>query len=108
MSAATPGPVTDSLQMIARDAASYAEGAGEPEFSQFLRIEARLLAMIRVKASLEPCINLLADALEAAKSIMWMAERYAQGGGSRSIEAEQYEAAAATISAALLAAGRLP
>src|SRR2546430_2589500 len=57
-------PLIDSLQLIARDAATYAEGAGEPEFSQFLNIEARILAMVRVKASLEPCTNILADALE--------------------------------------------
>lgn len=39
----------DSIQAIARDAASYAEGAGEPEFSQFLQIEARLLARMKAE-----------------------------------------------------------
>jgi hypothetical protein len=58
-------PELDSLNQIARDAASYAEGAGEPEFSHFLQLELRLLKCIRVKASLEPCTNALADALEA-------------------------------------------
>ena len=36
-------------------------------------------------------IRELSTALEAAESILWMAEKYAEGGGMHSIEMEDYQ-----------------
>jgi hypothetical protein len=61
-----------------------------------------------VDASLLDRINLitqqrdeLAAALRAASSILWMAEKYAEAGGSRGPEMRDYTEAAETVEAAL-------
>ena len=53
----------------------------------------------------EDLVAELAAALKAADSILWMAERYAEAGGTYSIEMEEYEVAEKAIHAALAKAG---
>lgn len=46
----------------------------------------------------------LLSALKAAESILWMAEKYAEGGGSNSMEMESFSPAAAEIAAVIVKA----
>jgi hypothetical protein len=45
-------------------------------------------------ADLQARLDAAENAIEALRSILWMAERYAEGGGSHGIEMEDYRTAA--------------
>lgn len=59
---------------------------------------AQLTQIIAQKEEERQCLR---AALESADSILWMAERYAEGGGQHGPEREDYECAAASVRAAL-------
>lgn len=72
------------------------------EIEHYSGEKARLTSLL---AERDAEVKGLREALEAANGVMWMAEAYAEGGGSRGPEMRDYREAEELVSAALAARG---
>jgi hypothetical protein len=85
-------------ELLASKQRVYGNAEAIPMSTPLIDEAARLFdEMARESGSVEGLVT----ALRAAESILWMAERYADAGGTHGIEMSEYEPAAALIRAAL-------